>query len=368
MTRPPAAVLAMVALALAGPRAHAQPAGSLGEDFIHYVQAGDTLSELAEHYTGRVDNWPPLQSLNHVAEPTRMPVALALRIPLALIPEQPDTARIVHLQGEAQVDGQTARVGQEVAEGARLRTGAASFITLTLSDDSELTVPPGSEVAAERLRRFRNVPLIDSVFRIATGAIDTRVAPKGRGVGRFEVRTPVAVTGVRGTRFRVQSTPAGSASQVLEGRVRLQPHAPGEAAAGPLTVAAGYGAMVSGDGSVAPMRPLLPAPQLSDPERADGGWRVAFAPVPGAVHYTLSVSTDADALRVVSSRRVDRPQEARFTLPGAGIYYVTVHGVDAQGFGGQDATRPVRAGGVLMTSFGQPVGAGEGGQIMLTSY
>src|SRR5690606_9906636 len=134
-----------------------------------------------------------------------------------------------------------------VAEGMRLRTAADSFLSLELADGSTVTVPPGSDVSVERLRQFRAVPLTDSVLRLGTGTVDARVAPAGHGVGRFEIRAPVAVTGVRGTRLRVRTQPDGVTTQVMEGRLRVQPHAPGAPAGQPVAVAAGYGAVVHGD-------------------------------------------------------------------------------------------------------------------------
>lgn len=368
MTRPFAPALAMLALALAFPCAHGQPAGALGEDFVYVVQAGDTLSTLAQQYTGNASNWKPLQSRNGVADPTRLPVALELRIPLALIPERPASARVVHVQGHAEVDGRPAQPDMPVAEGMRLRTAADSFLSLELADGSTVTVPAASDVSVERLRQFRTVPLTDSVLRIGTGAVDARVAPAGQGVGRFEIRTPVAVTGVRGTRLRVRKQSDGIISQVLEGHLRLQPHAPGAPAGQPVAVAAGYGAVVHGDGSLGGVHPLLPAPRLDTPRRNGDTWHVAFAPVAGAAGYELDVSTDPQALRVVSSRRIDGPQQAGFAAPGAGRYYVTVRAVDNEGLAGHHATLPFTSMLALTSSDGQPVAAGYGATIMLTPY
>src|SRR3546814_3121055 len=88
----------------------------------------------------------------------------------------------------------------------------------------------------ERLRQFEGNSLTDSILRVQRGVVDSNVAPAGQGVGRFEVRTPVAVTGVRGTRFRVQAGAQGARSEVIEGSVRLQPHARDSAPGRPVAV------------------------------------------------------------------------------------------------------------------------------------
>src|SRR3546814_17702103 len=70
----------------------------------------------------------------------------------------------------------------------------------------------------ERLRQFEGNALTDSILRVQRGVVDSNVAPAGQGVGRFEVRTPVAVTGVRGTRFRVPARAQGARSERSEER------------------------------------------------------------------------------------------------------------------------------------------------------
>ncbi len=82
-----------LSIALAAGAVQAQPAGTLNEDFIYRVRPGDTLIGLATTYTGKESNWPALQQLNKIADTLALPVAMELRIPLAMIPEVPGAAR-----------------------------------------------------------------------------------------------------------------------------------------------------------------------------------------------------------------------------------------------------------------------------------
>ena len=264
-------LLALLSGLLLATSSHSQPAGALGENFIYRVRQGDTLINIAATYTRNQANWSPLQSLNQVATPERLPIGLELRIPLSMIPERAADARVVHVSGQANLDGQALKPGANVAEGSKVVTAPNGFVTLELADGSKLTLPADGAVELTRLRQFEGTDLTDSVIHVERGSVESSVAPGGQGVGRFEVRTPVAVTGVRGTRFRVQSGSQGVRSEVLEGSVRLQPHAPGAAPAQPVAVARGYGAAIGADGSVAGVRPLLAAPQLGEPVRAGGG-------------------------------------------------------------------------------------------------
>ncbi|CAB3833512.1 hypothetical protein LMG3410_00884 [Achromobacter aegrifaciens] len=357
----------MSCLTLMAP-ARSQPAGALGDDFIYRIRQGDTLIDLATRYTHKPANWNQLQTLNKVVTPETLPIGLELRIPLSMIPVRPADARVVHVSGQANVDGKPLRAGDTVAEGSTVGTAANGFVTLELADGSKLTLPAGGSVELTRLRQFEGTALTDSVVQVQKGGVESTVAPSGQGVGRFEVRTPVAVTGVRGTRFRVQSGARGVHSEVLEGSVRLQPHAPGSAPAKPVAVATGYGAAVGADGVVSGMRALLDAPQLGTPTRAGGGaWTADVSPVSGAQSYLVRVSRDAEGALPVSSTSFPT-NDIRFTAPGPGTYYVSVRAVDDLGLNGRDAIATFEGANMLLTSDGSGVASGTGGLITLTDY
>ena len=308
------ASLVLFSSLLLGAVAHGQPAGSLGEDFIYRVRAGDTLINIANTYTRNSANWNPLQSLNKIVAPEQLPIGLELHIPLSMIPVRPAEARVVHISGQASAAGKTLAPGASLPEGSTVVTAPNGFVTLELADGSKLTLPADGSVELSRMRQFEGTGLTDSVVRVQRGSVESSVAPEGQGVGRFEIRTPVAVTGVRGTRFRVQSGSGGVHSEVLEGSVRLQPHAPGATPAKPVAVARGFGAAVGADGTVAGLRQLLPAPQLAAPTRAGGQWTSAFEPVPGAKSYLVRVSRDADGAQPVSSA-LFASNDIRFRAP-----------------------------------------------------
>lgn len=361
------ASLVLFSSLLLGAVAHGQPAGSLGEDFIYRVRAGDTLINIANTYTRNSANWNPLQSLNKIVAPEQLPIGLELHIPLSMIPVRPAEARVVHVSGQASAAGKTLAPGASLPEGSTVVTAPNGFVTLELADGSKLTLPADGSVELSRMRQFEGTGLTDSVVRVQRGSVESSVAPEGQGVGRFEIRTPVAVTGVRGTRFRVQSGSGGVHSEVLEGSVRLQPHAPGATPAKPVAVARGFGAAVGADGTVAGLRQLLPAPQLAAPTRAGGQWTSAFEPVPGAKSYLVRVSRDADGAQPVSSA-LFASNDIRFRAPGAGTYYVSVRAVNDLGLHGQDAVATFEGMSQLSTAFGLGVATGTGGFVTLTDY
>ena len=361
-------ILIALCAAVAGPLAMAQPAGALGDDFIYRIQQGDTLIHLAGRYTRNESNWAALQRLNTVEDPYRLVIGSELRIPLSMIPVVAAPTVAVHVSGPATVDGSPLREGMPVAEGSTIITEANGFVTLQLADGTKVTLPQQGSTYLERLRQFEGSALTDSILRVQDGVVDSNVAPEGQGVGRFEVRTPVAVTGVRGTRFRVRASAEGARSEVLEGSVRLLPHARGSAPGRPVAVPTGYGAAIGADGVLRGVHALLPAPQLGAPQRAGSGqWTAPVLPVPGAVAYQVQVSRDADGLELTSSSRFDTP-DIRFSAPGGGTYYVAVRAIDAAGMGGRDARLTFEGANVLMTVSGLPVTLSDGGVVTLADY
>src|SRR5690606_26298163 len=139
----------------------------------------------------------------------------------------PAASEVVHVSGAASVDGAPLRVGMTVADGAVIPPGPTGFVTLHLAEGTTLTLPRGAPPEFQAWRRFAGSALTASIRRVENGVVESHVAPSGQGVGRFEVRTPVAVTGVRGTRFRVRADTQGVRSEVIDGSVRLHSHASG---------------------------------------------------------------------------------------------------------------------------------------------
>ncbi|AEC21445.1 putative peptidoglycan binding protein [Pusillimonas sp. T7-7] len=344
------------------PAVLAQPAGAQGDNFIYRVMKDDTLIMLSGRFTDSTGHWRTLQTLNTVDDPTRLPIGLELKIPFALIPELPAQARVVHVTGTAHSGQKRLAVGDQLAEGATVTTQASGFATLALADGSTLTVPAQSSLNLERLRVFKGTGLTDTISTLNNGSLESQVAPQGAGVGRFEIRSPVSITGVRGTQLRVHVNVQGSRSEVLEGVAGLNSQQ-----AESTRLRQGQGAAVNRSGELQPVRPLLPAPALPAPERGGSGWQASFPPIPGARSYLVRVAGDPQGTELFSSQLFDAPNVS-FRAPGAGTYYVMVRGVDADGLNGVDAIQPFLGQAVLKTSDGASVSTPFGMFVTLTDY
>lgn len=339
----------------------AQPSGAQGDDFLYRTTQSDTLSNIAVTYTTNSQNWRTLQSLNEVPDPLALPIGKVLRIPFALIPQVPGNATVIHVSGEAWLDQQSLHAGDSVAEGGAIRTGNTGFVTLRLNDDSTLTIPSNSSVAVQRLRVFQNVPLTDTIISIDEGSLESQVAPQNTGVGRFEVRTPVSITGVRGTRLRIHASSDGARSEVIEGSAQLKSSSNDSA-----RLAANQGVAVSTNGQMLGVRTLLPAPQLPEISPSDHSGRLSFPAVSGASSYLVRIAADPEGQQLVDSRSTEQPL-ATYSRSGS-ERYLLVRAIDSDGVGGQDGITAIPAGRVLLTSNGTAVRSGDSNVIRLIDY
>lgn len=335
----------------------AQPSGAEGEDFIYRVQAGDTLSAIAELYTIQTINWPHLQTLNNVTDPYALPIGKNLRIPFSMIPTHDAKTTVTHLNGSPKINNRDVQIGDELKEGDVISTDERSFITLTLVDDSTLSVPPNSLLTLQRIKAFVRAGISDSIIKLDTGNVETRVAPNQQGVGRFEVHSPVAITGVRGTDLRVRAFSDKTITEVISGQAKLQ--APG---ATPQMILANRGAAIGRDGELFGRANLLPAPTFSELTRHGSSWQVSFPAVTGAQQYLAQVSLDELGTQLVS-RQLTTDTTLQFQASRSGTHYLRVRAIDANGIMGIDAVvsfpgRPslhTSDGSAVLTRFGTPV-------------
>lgn len=354
----------MLALACFGvPPAQAQPMGADGSDFLYRVGKGDILLEISRRFTDSAGNWPVLQHINQVADTYKLPIGKVLRIPFSMIPEVDAPARLVHVRGAVRVNGRLAQAGDDLPQGGTLVTPPGGFATLQLSDGSTLTLPANSTIVLERLQAFKGTGLTDTIVSIEDGSLESVVSPEDTGVGRFEVRTPVAITGVRGTRLRVHKDDEVARTEVLEGVAHTRASSTGQA-----MLRSGHGVTARSDGVLGAVRPLPAAPALSVPVRGPQGWQAEFPAVPGAVAYLVRVAGDPLGTRLLSSERRDSAGQVTFSAGRPGTHYVLVRAIDRDGLMGPDAVQPFEGRVSLLSSDGNPVGTGYGDTVTLNEY
>lgn len=261
----------------------------------YQVQRGDTLYALAAAYLIRPSDYRIIQRLNGVQAPRRLQVGRSLTLPVNLLKTAPEQAVVTSYRGAVQIDtGQglaTPRQGQAVGEGSLVVTGANAFVRLTLSDNSHMVVPSNSRVRLSRLRRYLINDALDHGLTVERGRLESDVTRR-RVPGGFRVTTPVSVSAVRGTEFRIAVDAEGerAATEVLEGEVAVNSLTDGDAT----DIAQANQALAITAAGLA-RAGLLPEPALRDPGAVLSGPRVVVdaVPQPGARAYRGRLATDA---------------------------------------------------------------------------
>lgn len=337
-----AALVAASALAAPAPRASAQAAGA--PTVTYAVHKGDTLWALSRRWFPGAPALAIVQRRNHIANPRRVLDGKTLIIPRAVLSDVQSFARIESVSGEVMVQPAgtafPARAGAVLGEGTLIRTGRSGFIALRLADDSVVSLPSQSAVRIVRLRKVLMTGAVERAFAAESGRLRAAVTPMPDPGSTFEVRTPITVSAVRGTEFRVgyDEAAARAVTEVEGGKVSFAGAATADGPARTVLITPGQGA-ISGAAGPAGLTPLLAAPRLIDPDAPQTASELHFTaePLAGAAGYRVQISRDAGLLDLVSEQEGVGPA---FTLPdlATGTWFVRVTALDSSGLEGLPRT------------------------------
>lgn len=340
----------IASLALAMP----VPLCAKAEDMVSYsVQRGDTLYRLAARFMTDRRAAGEVAKINRVRDVRRIPIGSHLLIPRRVLKAEPVELRILSFSGAASLviaqRSVPAGKGLVVAEGAEVKTGRNGFVALQGSDGSRISLPSNAWVRIIRSRRYLINAAGDIEIEVLDGRAEIQAAPQKPGE-RFRMRTPVSVSAVRGTEFRVAVDSAGtmSCTEVLGGHVAVT--SPVRA----LEVAGGFGAAVDKSGGIF-SEALLAPPQVIDPAKVQTDPDLAFAllPVGGVRAYRLQIGKDAAFVDVVGEVESAAPLAALPGLPN-GNYFLRATAIASSGLEGMPDVRTFRRQRVGMSAEAGP--------------
>ena len=133
-------------------------------------------------------------------------------------------AEVIGVVGEAQTgpagQGKALALGDKLEPGADIRTGEKGRVRLRFIDGSTVVVSDRSVFRIERFEAAPGKPREASLL-LNLGLIGQKVTPSAQG--SWTVRTPSAVTAVRGTEFMVEvGAELDTAVDVQEGKVEVE--------------------------------------------------------------------------------------------------------------------------------------------------
>lgn len=307
-------------------------AAASSDDAITYkMKPGDTLIGLAERYMVSPDRYRSVQRQNRIADPHSVPVGQVITIPRDLLKYKAADARFVAVRGNVTAGSAAADVGQIVREGTTISTGPASFATLSLPDGSRVSLPSNSDVRIRRSRIYVLGGSVDFDFDILKGGTRSTVTKKKSPDDRFRMRTPKAVSAVRGTDFQTRIDPLTSRdfAEVVEGGLAV------DTGTGAAPLAQGNGLAVTDDRQVI-KEALLPPPNLPGAGKTQSEKIVRFAAeTPTPTRFTIAADSSfiEQLADVIASDGVANIAD----LPN-GNYFVRGRTISANGIQGLPAT------------------------------
>ncbi len=310
---------------------------------VEYIfKKGDTLIALASKYMRKRSDYVTVQRINRIANPRFIPVGKTVSIPFRLLKYRKSEASLSAFRGNVAIaDGGrtiTPVKGLEIGEGSRLATSAGSFLTLQLEDGSRISMPSNSKMRITRLRHILLTDSVDYELAVDSGRIRSKVTPFDKKADRYRVRTPVAVSAVRGTdyRTRVDEETGTAYSETVEGSIDV---AAGESidGASSVSVPAGTGAAATVTGKLA-TADLLTPPELVEPAKVQSEETLEFTvvPRPVATAHRILISSDAGFVDIVAEQL---SEGSAISLAGIedGRYFAKATAFGEDGFEGMPA-------------------------------
>jgi hypothetical protein len=222
-----------------------------------------------------------------------------------------------------------------------LETGADGFAGLILSNGSRISLPTRSRIRLVAMRRILLTGGVDFDIAVDNGKYETQATPLQAGRGQFLLRTPRAVSAIRGTVLRVGYDIASQQSlmEVLEGRVAVTADGGSGAAA---LVSKGQGALVSPTGAVT-TEALLAAPDLEDPRQLllDPVPVLHLRPMAGARAYHVQIAADSGFGDLVAEATTETEHVALPALAN-GRWFARISAIAPSGLEGEAQLYSIR--------------------------
>ncbi len=311
-------------------------------EWIYTVQAGDNPWSLTERFLDGIKYWPRLQSHNHIADPLHIPPGTRLRVPVDWLRRAEVTATVAAVQGSADLlresgaPARALRTGVVLRRGDVVRTGESGNVTVEFKDGSRMLVHAGSELRMADLAAYEGTDLVETRVNLVRGRTENLVQPLRGAPSRFEIRTPSAVTSVRGTDYRVNASADATRTEVLSGKVGVA----GAASSREVGLEAGFGSVAGAKAAPEAPVPLLPAPALDGLPRVVERVPIAFTvpAQPGATAYRLQIAGPAGFQSPLFDGRAGTTLLRASDLPD-GEYQLRVRGIDERELEGHNAER-----------------------------
>ncbi len=203
----------------------------VAKEWTYTVRSGDNLWNITERHLTSINYVKHLQQLNRIENAYKIPPGTKLRVPIAWTKQNDSDvyAQVKNVQGPVTVKRTSTsekllvKYGMRLSEGDEIQSEDDAFITLQFSDGSRMRVQQNSSVRLKNLMIFGDFGLVDTFIELLYGRTESSVPTDSEGDTRFRIKTPFAISSVRGTDFRVGMTEeeTSTSSEVLTGLVQV---------------------------------------------------------------------------------------------------------------------------------------------------
>ncbi|WP_028582976.1 FecR domain-containing protein [Desulfogranum mediterraneum] len=237
--------------------------GSAGAEALMiplHIQEGTNLIHLARDFCRQRSDWKTIAAVNRLSPPYLILAGSTLKVPLDLLKVEQLQTIIAKLHGRVLIldrlgKQSAAQEGDRLLPGQSLVTAEESYAQLVFPDHRHTRVEANSRLTLNYLIRL-NDGSVKTEPTLHSGRLINTIEKPLQANDTHRTSTPIAVTGVRGTSYRIKAAPTASTIETLSGQVAVN------AAGAQLTLKAGQGSRVRPGRPPETARPL-PAPPAS---------------------------------------------------------------------------------------------------------
>lgn len=185
---------------------------------IYEIQKNENLSIIASKYLDGEQSINRLLKLNNKQSPNAIPVGEKILLPKEFLKYSRSTATVSKLSCNnaflVNYNPKQLEIGSLLNEDDVIKVPAGCQVGVTLEDGSNINLVSGTLLKFKTLRvsAIEKSPQVD--FELMNGRVDVEVVKRAKGDAAFEIHTPKALAGVRGTQFRVGFDEQKNTSQV----------------------------------------------------------------------------------------------------------------------------------------------------------
>jgi len=298
-----------------------------------HIKKGTNLINIASQYCKNRGDWKRIAQINQLTPPYLIIANKTIQVPFDSLKVKHFSARVASVHGTVKVMQDKTVIGEirkndTILPGQTIVTEAESYTHLIFPDHKYTRIAPNSELTINYLVRLADDQLKVELF-LKKGRLIQLIKRKLKDNETFNTRTPVSITGVRGTEFRLKMM--GKDTNIAEtiiGNVKVK------AAGKTIGLKKGQGSKVIQGKPPMPPRPLPEAPASPQLESVYKVLPVVF-PAPGhkeAKFIRLRLTRDRQGKETLLEKEVGPGQDFMLAALTDGVYFCFLTATDNENF------------------------------------